>query len=57
MGSDPTITSISPGTNTIQKMQIRILPCIFFLFVVSFLDRTNIGFAALTLSFSDDAHG
>ena len=50
MASHPTIMSVPPGTNTIQKMRIRILPFIFFLFVVSFLDRTNIGFAALTMN-------
>jgi ACS family tartrate transporter-like MFS transporter len=50
MGSGAAITSISPGTNTVQKIQLRLLPFIFFLFVVSFLDRTNIGFAALTMN-------
>src|ERR1700682_2793277 len=35
---------------TIQKVRIRILPFIFLLFVVCFLDRINIGFAALTMN-------
>src|SRR5207248_5232530 len=32
------------------KVRIRILPYIFVLFVVCFLDRINIGFAALTMN-------
>ncbi len=35
---------------TIQKMWIRILPFVLLLYVVSFLDRINIGFAALTMN-------
>src|SRR5262245_12614409 len=50
MGSAPTITSISPGTKTIRKMQIRILPYLFLLYVIAYLDRINIGFAALTMN-------
>jgi len=34
---------------TMRKVQIRIIPFIFLLYVVAFLDRINIGFAALTL--------
>jgi MFS transporter, ACS family, tartrate transporter len=50
MGSGPTIASISTGTKTIQKMQIRVLPYLFLLYVISYLDRINIGFAALTMN-------
>jgi MFS transporter, ACS family, tartrate transporter len=50
MGSGPTTASISTGTKTIQKMQIRILPYLFLLYVISYLDRINIGFAALTMN-------
>ena len=35
---------------TIRKMQIRIIPFIFLLYIVGFLDRINIGFAALTMN-------
>lgn len=35
---------------TIRKLRIRILPFVFLLFVVAFLDRINIGFAALTMN-------
>jgi len=35
---------------TIQKVQTRIIPFIFLLYIVGFLDRINIGFAALTMN-------
>jgi MFS transporter, ACS family, tartrate transporter len=50
MGSGPMIASTSTGTKTIQKMQIRILAYLFLLYVISYLDRINIGFAALTMN-------
>ena len=34
----------------IQKLRIRILPFVFLLYVVAYLDRINIGFAALTMN-------
>src|SRR5262249_24890682 len=37
-------------TRTIRKDWIRILPLIFILYVVAFIDRINIGFAALTMN-------
>jgi ACS family tartrate transporter-like MFS transporter len=40
----------SIGTRTIRKIQIRILPYILLLYIISFLDRINIGFAALTMN-------
>ena len=50
MGSGPAIASISRGTKTIQKVRIRIIPFIFVLYIVAFLDRINITFAALTMN-------
>ena len=38
------------GARTIRKLRIRILPFISFLFIICFLDRINIGFAALTMN-------
>ncbi len=38
------------GTQAIRKVQIRILPYILLLYIISFLDRINIGFAALTMN-------
>ena len=35
---------------TIRKLQIRILPYILLLYIISYLDRINIGFAALTMN-------
>jgi MFS transporter, ACS family, tartrate transporter len=35
---------------TIRKLRTRIIPVIFVLFVIAFLDRINIGFAALTMN-------
>jgi ACS family tartrate transporter-like MFS transporter len=35
---------------TIQKMRVRIIPFVFLLYIISFLDRINIGFAALTMN-------
>jgi ACS family tartrate transporter-like MFS transporter len=36
--------------NTIHKLRMRIIPFVFVLYVISFLDRINIGFAALTMN-------
>src|SRR5262245_26786635 len=46
-GSD---TPAGVETRTIRKVRIRILPLIFILYVVAFIDRINIGFAALTMN-------
>jgi len=35
---------------TIRKVRNRIIPFMFVLMVIAFLDRTNIGFAALTMN-------
>lgn len=37
-------------TRTLRKIWIRILPLIFVLYVAAFIDRINIGFAALTMN-------
>ena len=38
------------GSRTIRKLKIRLLPWLFLLFVVAYVDRINIGFAALTMN-------
>ena len=38
------------GNRTVRKLKIRILPWLFLLFVVAYIDRINIGFAALTMN-------
>jgi ACS family tartrate transporter-like MFS transporter len=35
---------------TIRKTRSRIIPFIFILYIVAFIDRMNIGFAALTMN-------
>jgi len=35
---------------TIHKVRSRLIPPLFLLYLVAFLDRTNIGFAALTMN-------
>ncbi len=54
-GSETAGTVVSNGGSsierrTIRKLQIRLLPFLFLLYVVAFLDRINIGFAALTMN-------
>ena len=41
---------MSIEARTIRKLRIRILPFVFLLYIVAFLDRINIGFAALTMN-------
>jgi MFS transporter, ACS family, tartrate transporter len=41
---------MSIDATTLHRVRIRILPFISVLFVVCFLDRINIGFAALTMN-------
>src|SRR5882724_9157904 len=45
---DTRTESIEAGT--IRKVRTRILPFLFLLYIISFLDRINIGFAALTMN-------
>jgi MFS transporter, ACS family, tartrate transporter len=42
--------STSISTRTIRKLRARLLPFIFILYVLAYLDRINIGFAALTMN-------
>lgn len=49
-GSGSTMASVSTESKTIRKLQIRLLPFLFLLYVVAYVDRINIGFAALTMN-------
>ena len=40
------IRSSTIGTTTIRKLKIRLLPFLLVLYIIAFLDRVNIGFAA-----------
>src|ERR1700719_2085429 len=50
MVSAPGIASYPIETATIRKLRIRLLPFLFALYVVAFIDRINLGFAALTMN-------
>jgi len=50
MVSVPSIVSNPSETATIRKLRIRLLPFLFALYVVAFIDRINLGFAALTMN-------
>jgi ACS family tartrate transporter-like MFS transporter len=50
MVSSPKIASSPIEAATIWKLRIRLLPFLFALFVVAFIDRINLGFAALTMN-------
>jgi ACS family tartrate transporter-like MFS transporter len=50
MVSSPKIASNPIETATIRKLRIRLLPFLFVLFMVAFIDRINLGFAALTMN-------
>jgi MFS transporter, ACS family, tartrate transporter len=43
-------TSSSIEAATIRKLRIRLLPFLLVLFVLAFIDRINLGFAALTMN-------
>ena len=50
MAFSPEVSTLPIGTRTIQKVRTRILSFVFLLYVIAFLDRVNIGFAALTMN-------
>jgi MFS transporter, ACS family, tartrate transporter len=49
------------GRTTLAKITLRLIPFMFVLYIVAFLDRVNVGFAALQmnedLGFSDTVYG
>jgi MFS transporter, ACS family, tartrate transporter len=49
--ANETDAAVQPGeARTVQKLRRRIIPFVLLLYVISFLDRINIGFAALTMN-------
>jgi MFS transporter, ACS family, tartrate transporter len=50
LASETTTAAVPIDTGTIHKLKIRLLPFLFVLYVVAFIDRINIGFAALTMN-------
>lgn len=50
MANETATSAVPIDTGTIRKLKIRLLPFLFILYVVAFIDRINIGFAALTMN-------
>jgi ACS family tartrate transporter-like MFS transporter len=50
VGIETAPRAISIEGRTIRKLKVRILPFVWLLYIVAFLDRINIGFAALTMN-------
>ncbi|HEY6293607.1 MAG TPA: MFS transporter [Terriglobia bacterium] len=50
MMSSPSVASNLVEAAFIRKLRIRLLPFLFALYVVAFVDRINLGFAALTMN-------
>jgi ACS family tartrate transporter-like MFS transporter len=50
VGTGCTIARDFIEKKTIRKLRIRILPFVFLLYIAAYLDRVNIGFAALTMN-------
>jgi len=49
--ANETAAAVAPfEAKTIHKLRMRIIPFVLLLYVISFLDRINIGFAALTMN-------
>jgi len=49
--ANETETAAMPGeARIVRKVRMRIIPFVFLLYIISFLDRINIGFAALTMN-------
>ena len=57
----PSLTEIDLGAQVVSKLTRRLLPFLFLLYIVAYLDRINVGFAALQmkgqLGFSDEVYG
>src|SRR6516162_8288579 len=50
MSASPAVAPSTIEATTLRKLRTRIIPFIFVLFVIAFVDRINIGFAALTMN-------
>src|SRR5262252_2889534 len=50
MSTSRSALSTDLEASTLRKLQARIIPFVFVLMVIAFLDRINIGFAALTMN-------
>ena len=50
VSTSPALVPSQIEASTIRKLQTHIIPFVFVLFVINFVDRINIGFAALTMN-------
>jgi MFS transporter, ACS family, tartrate transporter len=50
MAATPALTSLAIEARTLRKVWARIIPFVLVLFVINYIDRVNIGFAALTMN-------
>lgn len=50
MASSPVFAASEIGARTIRKVRQRILPYIFLLYIIAYLDRINVSTAALTMN-------
>jgi len=50
MATSPVVTPTAFEARTVGKVKARIIPFVFFLFVIAILDRNNVGLAALTMN-------
>jgi MFS family permease len=50
MAAGKTLVANDISTRTIRKVRNRVMPLLCALYVIAFLDRSNIGFAALTMN-------
>ena len=50
MSASPAVAPNTIEATTLRKLRTRIIPFVFVLFVIAFVDRINIGFAALTMN-------
>ncbi len=61
MPTMPSLDGIDLGAKVVAKLTRRLLPFLFLLYIVAYLDRINVGFAALQmkgrLGFSDQVYG
>src|SRR5262249_35142476 len=50
VGASPALAPGAIEATTVRKLRTRIIPFVFVLFMIAFIDRINIGFAALTMN-------
>src|SRR5215468_10624842 len=50
MATTPAVVPSAIEAKILRKLRTHIIPFVFILFVISFIDRINIGFAALTMN-------